>query len=298
MARLGFDYSMAGDARYTAFSAFFYIAVLGLGFSVYAEAKPQAFHQAHRAFCRRHFFRDHSHALGDHLQKGARPSGNLQTRVGTFAARDALERSDSGKSRDRPVNTRASLEDDCHDSHPGRERCAAATPRQPETRQRHQRAPKYRRRLGRRPWTKPGSRPPATSRFKAGRACPSRIAPPIAWWSASRPPRAVAAVLCFRNGREPARRGPAFWTWWANPRGILRPGRFGQPPTWRYHHQSLGDRPSERTRVSAGRPGQAPGSALIARSLNAFPRAPAAAPPAPGRFRRAGAGSASPGPSR
>ena len=42
MARLGFDYSMAGDARYTAFSAFFYIAVLGLGFSVYAEARPRA----------------------------------------------------------------------------------------------------------------------------------------------------------------------------------------------------------------------------------------------------------------
>ena len=42
IARLGFDYSMAGDARYTAFSAFLYIAVLGLGFSVYAEAKPRA----------------------------------------------------------------------------------------------------------------------------------------------------------------------------------------------------------------------------------------------------------------
>ncbi len=40
MARLGFDYSMAGDARYTAFSAFLYIAVLGLGFSVYAGMKP------------------------------------------------------------------------------------------------------------------------------------------------------------------------------------------------------------------------------------------------------------------
>lgn len=42
MARLGFDYSMAGDVRYTAFSAFFYIAVIGLGFSVYAETKPRA----------------------------------------------------------------------------------------------------------------------------------------------------------------------------------------------------------------------------------------------------------------
>jgi hypothetical protein len=42
MTRLGFDYSMAGDARYTAFSAFFYIAVLGLGFSVYAGMKPRA----------------------------------------------------------------------------------------------------------------------------------------------------------------------------------------------------------------------------------------------------------------
>jgi hypothetical protein len=42
MARLGFDYSMAGEARYTAFSAFLYIATLGLGFSVYSEAKSRA----------------------------------------------------------------------------------------------------------------------------------------------------------------------------------------------------------------------------------------------------------------
>jgi len=41
MARLGFDYSMAGDARYTAFSAFLYIAVLGLGFSVYSQTKAR-----------------------------------------------------------------------------------------------------------------------------------------------------------------------------------------------------------------------------------------------------------------
>jgi hypothetical protein len=39
VARLGFDYSMAGDSRYTAFSAFLYIAVVGLGFSVCAQAK-------------------------------------------------------------------------------------------------------------------------------------------------------------------------------------------------------------------------------------------------------------------
>ena len=43
MARLGFDYSMAGDARYAAFSAFLYVAILGLGFSVYSETKPRAF---------------------------------------------------------------------------------------------------------------------------------------------------------------------------------------------------------------------------------------------------------------
>jgi hypothetical protein len=43
MARLGFDYSMAGDSRYTAFSAFFYIALLGLGFSVYSQSKTQSF---------------------------------------------------------------------------------------------------------------------------------------------------------------------------------------------------------------------------------------------------------------
>jgi hypothetical protein len=42
IARLGFDYSMAGDARYTAFSAFLYVAVLGLGFSVYTGMKPRA----------------------------------------------------------------------------------------------------------------------------------------------------------------------------------------------------------------------------------------------------------------
>jgi len=42
IARLGFDYSMAGDARYTAFSAFLYVAVLGLGFSVCAGMKPRA----------------------------------------------------------------------------------------------------------------------------------------------------------------------------------------------------------------------------------------------------------------
>jgi hypothetical protein len=42
IARLGFDYSMAGDARYTAFSGFLYIAVLGLGFSVYVGMKPRA----------------------------------------------------------------------------------------------------------------------------------------------------------------------------------------------------------------------------------------------------------------
>lgn len=39
VARLGFDYSMAGDSRYTAFSAFFYIAIVGLGFSVWARGQ-------------------------------------------------------------------------------------------------------------------------------------------------------------------------------------------------------------------------------------------------------------------
>jgi len=41
IARLGFAYSMAGDARYTAFSVFFYIAVIGLGFSVYGQAEKR-----------------------------------------------------------------------------------------------------------------------------------------------------------------------------------------------------------------------------------------------------------------
>jgi hypothetical protein len=39
MGRLGFGYFMAGDVRYAVSTAFFYIAVVGLGFSVYAQAK-------------------------------------------------------------------------------------------------------------------------------------------------------------------------------------------------------------------------------------------------------------------
>jgi hypothetical protein len=41
MGRLGFGYFMAGDVRYAVTTAFFYIAVVGLGFSVYAQAKPR-----------------------------------------------------------------------------------------------------------------------------------------------------------------------------------------------------------------------------------------------------------------
>jgi hypothetical protein len=41
MGRLGFDYSMAGDARYTIVSAFLDIAVVGLGFSVSTQAKAR-----------------------------------------------------------------------------------------------------------------------------------------------------------------------------------------------------------------------------------------------------------------
>ena len=41
VARLGFDYSMAGDVRYTASTVFIYIAVAGLAFSVYAQANPR-----------------------------------------------------------------------------------------------------------------------------------------------------------------------------------------------------------------------------------------------------------------
>jgi hypothetical protein len=40
--RLEFGYLMAGDVRYTVTTSFFYIAVAGLGFSVYAQAKPRA----------------------------------------------------------------------------------------------------------------------------------------------------------------------------------------------------------------------------------------------------------------
>lgn len=40
--RLDFGYFMAADVRYTVTTAFFHIAVVGLGFSVYAQAKPRA----------------------------------------------------------------------------------------------------------------------------------------------------------------------------------------------------------------------------------------------------------------
>jgi hypothetical protein len=41
VGRLGFNYSMAGDVRYTASTAFFYIAVAGLGCSVCAQIKSR-----------------------------------------------------------------------------------------------------------------------------------------------------------------------------------------------------------------------------------------------------------------
>jgi hypothetical protein len=41
VGRLGFDYSMAGDVRYTASTAFLYIALIGLGFSVSAHRKSR-----------------------------------------------------------------------------------------------------------------------------------------------------------------------------------------------------------------------------------------------------------------
>jgi hypothetical protein len=41
VGRLGFNYSMAGDVRYTASTVFLYIAVVGLGFSACAEVKSR-----------------------------------------------------------------------------------------------------------------------------------------------------------------------------------------------------------------------------------------------------------------
>jgi hypothetical protein len=41
MGRLGFEHSMAGDTRYAAFSAFLYIAILGLGFSVHTQTRER-----------------------------------------------------------------------------------------------------------------------------------------------------------------------------------------------------------------------------------------------------------------
>ena len=43
IGRLGFNYSMAGDVRYTASTVFLYIAVVGLAFSVSAQTKPRPF---------------------------------------------------------------------------------------------------------------------------------------------------------------------------------------------------------------------------------------------------------------
>jgi hypothetical protein len=42
VARLGFESSMAGDSRYTAFSAFFSIALVGLAFGVYAQTEKRS----------------------------------------------------------------------------------------------------------------------------------------------------------------------------------------------------------------------------------------------------------------
>ena len=41
VGRLGFNYSMAADVRYTVSTAFIYIAIVGLGFSVFTQAKPR-----------------------------------------------------------------------------------------------------------------------------------------------------------------------------------------------------------------------------------------------------------------
>ena len=236
--------------------------------------------QAHRAFCRRRFPRGHSHALGDHIQKGARPLGDLQTRVGTFAARDAVERGDSAKSRDRLVNTRPGPKDSRHDSHAGRKRCAPATSREPETGRRDQRAPEHQTPHRRDTWTEQRSRPPGTCHSKDGRACPIRIVRPTAWSLASRHPMAGGSRFVFSKRAGTGPTWPGILEARPDPRGILRQGRCGQPPARRDYDESLGDRPSERTRVSAGRRGQAPGSALIMpRSLNARPTAPVAPPP-------------------
>ena len=42
VGRLGFSHSMAGDVRYTATTAFLYLAVVGLAFSLFAQARPRA----------------------------------------------------------------------------------------------------------------------------------------------------------------------------------------------------------------------------------------------------------------
>ena len=98
VARLGFDHSMAGDSRYTAFSAFFYIALLGLGFSVCAQTKSALAHQANCISSCRRFSVARSHALGGHVQDGAalvakRPPGSA-----THTAHGAMERCDSAES--------------------------------------------------------------------------------------------------------------------------------------------------------------------------------------------------------
>ena len=149
MGRLGFGYFMAGDVRYTVSTAFFYIAVVGLGFSVYAQAKRRPLKSGIAFSAAIVFLGNSRFALGDHVQKGAPFFAYPQGRAATFAAGLAVERGDSAKPRDRFALALSGRGCRGHHSHSGRARRPSAASCEPETGRCGQRSAEHRRRLGR-----------------------------------------------------------------------------------------------------------------------------------------------------
>lgn len=128
--RLGFSYSMAGDARYAAFSAFLYIALLGPGIQrLQSRAKSLARDARGNAdYCG--VPGSLSDALDAHLPKGKTFSSRLDARKEPFAAGSALGRSHPAKSGDRLV---VALPGDTErHSHSVRTRCVPAASDQQE----------------------------------------------------------------------------------------------------------------------------------------------------------------------
>ena len=264
MGRLGFDYSMAGDARYTAFSVFLYIAVLGLGFSVYTQAKARPLSLRELRFQLPSFpswfiltfwaitFKKERRLL--RILTPAREHSLLVLRWSEAIPQNPEIALLSPYPLWETVSTIRTLAE--HDALRPRlvsQRLASAVNERPEH-QRHIGGDVGRSKPRRnQPSGIPGMGARARSGSPRGLRC-SRLRD-VRW--------RVEAVLRGRNGRETARRGPAFWKRCAGPRGILRQGRCDQPPTRRYHDESVGHRPSERTCVSDGRPDKASATALI-----------------------------------